>query len=146
MLPDSRVTHLRPTLAFAACYGVAAMAACGTDDSEASAGVAGGAAGDSGGFDSDGAGGAGQDGPAMCEVCAHASFVCSKPGVESVDFLVEAQTATGCAGHIAQFGGATTEYAIDCAHDQVCALGSCSPASLTASSFTWNGATCYATK
>ncbi|MBK7585524.1 MAG: hypothetical protein IPI67_35730 [Myxococcales bacterium] len=161
------MTHLSSTLVFVACLGTAAMSACGgnTDagapgstggiggagaggTQAGTGGVAGsaGIAGDSGSLDSDNAAGADQGGPPVCEVCAHVSFVCSKPGIESVDFQVESQNSKGCAGHIVQFGGPTTEYVIDCELNQICGPGGCFPAALTASSFTWNGATCYATK
>lgn len=160
------MAHLRSTLLFVACLGTAAMSACGGNadaGAPASTGGVGGAgaggtqagtggaagsgvAPDSGSLDSDGATGADQGGPPVCEVCAHASFVCSKPGFESVDFQVESQNSKGCAGHIVQFSGPTTEYVIDCELNQVCAPGGCFPATLTASSFAWDGATRYATK
>jgi hypothetical protein len=140
-------------LALAGCAGTvvsssgttATDAAANDDAGESGASGAGaGDAGDAGDAGESGGAEAEAGGPTDCTVCEHSSFTCWKPGFESVDFQVESQTATGCAGHIVQFGGPTTAYSIDCVSSQVCGLGDCVPAILTDTSFSWGGATCAA--
>ena len=86
---------------------------------------------------------------AACPVCSNHWFDCDAPGVESVNFQVESQNPTGCAGYIYAYEGAPTRfsalYTIICDPPQLCDDQQCYPASLTAASFSWTTAVCKAT-
>ncbi|MBK7581367.1 MAG: hypothetical protein IPI67_14280 [Myxococcales bacterium] len=84
---------------------------------------------------------------AACAVCEHPWFTCGKPGWESVNFQMESQESSGCTGRIVMAGGSpSTELKIHCNPAAVCANELCSPTELTETSFTWNGASCGASK
>lgn len=118
-----------------------ASATGGQAGSSAGANASGGSAGSTA---SGGVAGAGPLTPA-CPVCGNPWFTCASPGAESVNFQVEAQTASGCSGHIVQFGGKTDAYTIKCAPPQVCGPNGCVSASLTDTTFSWGNSHCFAT-
>ncbi len=88
-----------------------------------------------------------RDAPA-CPVCANHWFSCSSQTSEGVEFHVESQNATGCAGYFYANQPATTPfselYTTICDPPQMCDDQQCDPVSLDADSFSWSTGACGA--